>query len=576
MNRQRLLAPFVACFLLFVLLGTRLFWIQIFCHETLGDLAERQHRRLLKTPATRGMITDRTGHVLAMSLEVPSCWVDVARLRDPARVADTLSRLLGQELDWRKWLASPGRRGVWIARRLSPAVAQDIESRHWPGVEVVWEPQRVYPEGELACHVLGVVGTDQQGLAGIEFSAERALRGTSVQYQVGRDALGRTIAARAAQDPQSTPAALSLTIDRTLQYLAEQALDQGIREARAKRGVMVVEDPSTGELLALVNRPGFDPNQWRGELPMLSNAAVSEIFEPGSTFKLVTAAVALEEQLVQWDEHFFCENGQFIFEGFTIHDHEPRGDLPFHQVMAYSSNVGMAKLGLRLGKERFYRMARAFGFGSFSGSGLPGESQGMLRHPGRWSRLSLPMMAFGQEVGVTALQMVNAYTAVANGGLLLEPQVVRGVQPTEARWAPHRPVRPIRRVCSSRTCTVLTQLLEEALESGTGTKARVAGYRAAGKTGTAQKFDREFGRYSPTRYLSSFCGFLPVEAPRLVIGVFIDEPQGVSWGGEVAAPVFAQFAAQAMPYLGVHPTTPLPQPTLASAAPSSRSSVDLP
>ncbi|MBI3291773.1 MAG: penicillin-binding protein 2 [Elusimicrobia bacterium] len=492
MNRRRLLVPFVGCIVLFISLGVRLLWIQIIRHGALEDRAQRQHYRILKSQAARGIITDRSGHVLAMSVEFP-------------------------------------------------------------------EPKRVYPERELACHVLGVVGADQQGLAGVEFVAEAILRGVPLQYQIGRDALGRPIATTGrgwragTQDRLIPPVSLALTLDRTLQYLAEQVLEQGMRETRAKRGIMVVQDPSTGELLALVNRPGFDPNQWQGDLPILSNAAVSQTFEPGSTFKLVTAAAALEERLVGWEDRFFCENGEFVVDGFTIHDHEPKGDLPFHQVMAYSSNIGMAKLGLHIGKERFYRMARAFGFGSVSSSGLPGESP---------------------EVGTTALQMVNAYAAIANGGVLMEPRILRGVQavPTSRE----RP-RAIRRVCSPPTCAVLTQLLEEVVETGTGTKAWVPGYRVAGKTGTAQKFDRQAGRYSPTRFLSSFCGFLPVEGPRLAIGVFIDEPQGVSWGGEVAAPLFARFATQAMQYLGVRPTSPAPHPTVASAVTTSQPArLDLP
>jgi cell division protein FtsI (penicillin-binding protein 3) len=345
-----------------------------------------------------------------------------------------------------------------------------------------------------------------------------------------------------------------LTIDKTLQYIVEQELAAQMAISKPKSGTVVVQDPHTGEILAMATAPSFNPNMWgipgHTEGPeTLKNPAVEKVIEPGSTFKIVTAAAALEEQLVRPTDLIDCENGKWQIAGRTIHDHEKDSVIPFTTVLAHSSNIGTAKLAIKMGQNNLYRFSRAFGFGIPSGVGLPGDGAGILRSPQQWKAGSLATISFGQEVGVTVVQMVNAFSVIANGGTLLEPRLFKGIIDEKGDYREWETRRTIRKVISGKTVATMRKILQEVVDNGTGKAAAVSGITVAGKTGTAQKIDPKTRQYSPNRYLASFCGFAPVDRPRLVIGVFLDEPATNYWGGSEAAPLFSRIVRNAAPYL---------------------------
>jgi cell division protein FtsI (penicillin-binding protein 3) len=352
------------------------------------------------------------------------------------------------------------------------------------------------------------------------------------------------------------PRSVVLTIDRTLQYIVEQELALQMKLSRAKSGTVIVQDPHTGDILAMANAPSFNPNYWGDRrartgytVEMLKNTSVETVVEPGSTFKLITAAAAIDQQVVSPRDGFFCENGLWQIKGREIHDHEKDGWLTFTEVISRSSNIGTAKVALKLGSDNLFRYARAFGFGMPTGCGLPGDGSGILRNPRVWTSGSLITIAFGQEVGVTPLQMVNAYSVVANGGLLLEPRLYKGVVDEHGAYHQWAGRKPIRRVISPQTVTALKRILTEVVDNGTGKSARVEGIPVAGKTGTAQKIDVLTRRYHADSFLASFCGFAPASSPRLVIGVFIDEPRTSQWGSLEAAPLFSRIVHAAATHL---------------------------
>jgi cell division protein FtsI (penicillin-binding protein 3) len=426
------------------------------------------------------------------------------------------------------------------------------------GVGEVMEARRYYPHGGAAAHVIGLAGVDAQGLEGIERYYERDLRAVARTLEVDRDALGREIFSEGMEDPEVTRGAtVQLTIDVALQDTVERALERGVQAARARGGTAIVLDPISGEVLALANSPAFDPNH-RAAAGSLRrrNRAVTDFYEPGSTFKALLAAAALEQRVVRPDEMIFCENGRFPVGRRVIHDHHSHGWLSVAEVLQVSSNIGAAKIGERLGRTRFHDFLTAFEFGRPTGVDLPGEVGGILRPLEDWSRIALVTTSFGQGVAVTPLQMARAFAAIANGGLLVRPWVgMRAVGADgEVLWE-HRPV-VIRRVMKRETARMVTAMLERVVEEGgTGLLARVEGVRVAGKTGTAQKVEAGTGRYGHGR-IASFVGFLPAEAPRFVILTLIDEPETSTYGGIVAAPIFQEIAAAAMERLGVPGTRP--------------------
>jgi cell division protein FtsI (penicillin-binding protein 3) len=543
----------------FVFVVGRLGYLQIYSHSSLSKRVERQHKQRLYTETPRGTIFDRSGHVLAMSIGGGSCFADPKRIQNPAAAARALSPVLNISVSTLQNKLSQRKRFVWLARRLDPERSQQLRSLGIKGISVVTESKRFYPEEALAAHVLGVVGGSHRGASGVEQAADEWLSGSSKAGTFASWELSEE-SSKFKPKGEATPRSVVLTIDRTLQYIVEQELAAQMELSRAKSGTVIVADPQTGEILAMATAPSFNPNQWGSQhsglnhsVDELKNPAVEHVVEPGSTFKLITAAAALDQGVATPRDGFFCENGVWQIRGRKIHDHEKDGWLTLTEVVSRSSNIGTAKIALKLGPENLFRYARAFGFGMPTGCGLPGDGSGILRNPKVWTPSSLPTVAFGQEVGVTALQMVNAYCVVANGGVLLEPRLYKGVIDEKGEYHEWVTRKPIRRVISTQTVSEMRRILKSVVDNGTGKAAQVAGFSVGGKTGTAQKIDPATRQYSPDRYLASFCGFVPVESPQLVIGVFLDEPRTSQWGGQEAAPLFARIVRDAASYLQLKP-----------------------
>ena len=564
-SRTLILAALFAC--AFTGLIGRLAYLQGFRHAELAAAAERQYSRTVTIRPKRGPILDRHGQTLAASSAAESLFAQPRRIERPGEVAHRLAEILGEpEEDLRRRLAGD-RAFVWVRRRLPPAAAQAVRALGERGLGLVPETLRLYPNRELAAHVLGFEGVDGAGLEGIERLWDAHLAGAPGKAVVERDALGRDVTTTPVTIKPPTPGAgLSLTIDTTIQYLAEREIDAAWRRTGARAAMAVVMDPRTGEVLALAVRPTFNPNsfaaatgnEWR-------NRAVTDPFEPGSTFKVILAAAALEEGVVKPTDMIFGGRGAITVASTTIRDWKKYGWLSFAEVLQNSSNVGSIKVGLELGRERYYRYISGFGFGSPTGVGLPGESRGLLRDLRRWSGLSLATMSIGQEISVTAVQLVAAVGAVANGGRLMQPRVVRAVLDAEGHEVETLGPRVVRQVISPETARTLTRILVNVVEHGTGHAARIPGYEVAGKTGTAQKLDPATGRYSHAPGVLSFVGFAPADDPRFAMLVLLDEPKNEKWGSEAAAPIFSAIGSEVLRYLDVPPHDAAPVPIVAGA-----------
>jgi len=446
---------------------------------------------------------------------------------------------------------------VWVKRNVPESIAEKLETMNIIGLGLTREPHRFYPKGELVSHIVGFAGIDSQGLEGVELQYESYLRGEKNLVKYQRDALGRKIASPQTQDSANLPTGyhLTLTVDEVIQFIAEEELAQAMKRSGAKSGSIVIMDPLTGAILAWALHPTFDPNHlgqfsaqdWR-------NRAVTDPYEPGSTLKIVVAAAALEEHVMSPDTLIYGGEGQMAVAGTIVHDPAKTSWMTFSEAVAQSSNVGAIKVAMELGPDRVFAYLKAFGFGEKTDIDLPGESSGILRELNKWSGRSLSSIAMGQEIGVTPIQMVAAMSVVANGGWLMTPYVVSSVLDSQGQAILTKDPQPKRRPISPETAGVLTRILETAVETGTGKRAKLAEYRAAGKTGTAQKIDAETGSYSSSRVIASFVGFAPVDQPRLTMLVVIDEPKIGNWGGEIAAPVFRKVAERVLPHLGVLPS----------------------
>ncbi|MBI2206167.1 MAG: transpeptidase family protein [Candidatus Rokubacteria bacterium] len=532
--------------------AARLAWLQLVRHGELSAMAERQYSRTVVLHANRGPIVDRNGAPLATSIAAESLFAQPKQLGDPVRAAERLGPLLDMPPGEIHAALVSGKSFVWLKRRLEPAVAARIKELREPGLGFIPEPLRLYPNRELAAHIVGFEGVDG-GLEGVERGWNGELAGTPGRALAGRDALGRDVVHPEVIQAPAPGHGVMLTIDRAIQHIAERELDAVYRRTGAKTAMAVVMDPRTGDLLAVALRPTFNPNTFL-DVPSRDhwrNRAVTDPFEPGSTFKAILAAAALEEGVVRPEEPIYAENGKITIAKTTIHDWKKYGWLTFSEVLQHSSNVGSIKVGLALGRERYYRYMTAFGFGAPTGVGLAGESRGQLRDPGRWSALSLPTMSIGQEVSVTALQMVAAFGAIANGGTLMRPRLVRSVFDASGREVRRFEPRPVRQVVSPETARTLTRMLAAVVDGGTGQRAAIHGYDVAGKTGTAQKLDPATRRYSRAPGVLSFVGFAPATEPRFVMLTMLDEPQNEKWGSEAAAPVFAAIGREVLRYLEV-------------------------
>jgi cell division protein FtsI (penicillin-binding protein 3) len=557
--------------LLLVALG-RAFQLCVIDGTSFKEMARRQQRQRVALPPERGPIVDRHGDVLAVTMESANVYVRPSTLQDGPEVVPLLAKTLeiSPKLVAEKITAAAP--FVWLLRGASPEQADQIATLGLQGVGSESSRRRFYPRGRLASQTLGFSGVDLQGLEGVELAYDQYLRGTPESLNVERDAHGQRILTDGTWQPSPRQGAkIELTIDARLQQVAETEIEAAVKLRQALAGVAVVMDPSTGEILALANYPGFDPNNLKTATPeQWRNRVITDTYEPGSTFKGVLAAAAIEAGVVRPEDRIFCENGSYGVGRRVVHDHEPFGWLTFADVIKHSSNIGAAKVGERLGSERLAAAVRAFGFGEPTHIDLAGEAAGLVRH--KWSRINLVTTSFGQGIAVTPLQLLRAYAALANGGTLMQPYVVhRVVAPDGAVVHENRP-QAVGRPISPRTAAIVTDLLRGVVDGGTGTQAQIEGLAVAGKTGTAQKVDPKTGRYSARQRMSSFIGFVPADAPRFVILVVIDSPRTATYGGLVAAPVFRRIAEYAVDRLGLRATSvpvPLqeagsPRPQLAS------------
>jgi cell division protein FtsI (penicillin-binding protein 3) len=541
----------------FVAVAARLVHLQVIDAPRLATRALSQHQQTIHLAGDRGTITDRNGAILAKNMDVPSLFADPSAIDDPRTTARALARVLpasARTLERR--LKGGGRHFAWLHRKADPGMAERVMDLKLTGVHQVPESRRFYPKGQLLGQILGFAGMDNHGLSGVEQAFDPLLKGGEMVYVVERDALGRHLFPADADFRRPAHGAdLTVTIDEAIQYHVERELDRVMAKSRAQAAEALVMDPDTGEILAMAVRPGFDPNRIARYAPEdLRNRLITDPYEPGSTLKVFLAAAALDEGVVTLDEVIDCEQGVLPLRGGALHDHEPMGELSFAEVLTRSSNIGAAKVGLRLGPDRLYAALRKFGFGERTGIELPGESPGVLPPVSRWSGRSLPSVAIGQELMVTPLQLATAASAVANGGWLVRPHLVKqvdGPEGTERTRAERR-----RRVVSAETAARLRAALVGVTgPEGTAPGAAVPGYLVAGKTGTAQKAAQDRRGYARGKYVASFLGMVPADHPRLIILVVVDEPQGLHYGGSVAGPVFREIARPVLAYLGVPPET---------------------
>jgi cell division protein FtsI (penicillin-binding protein 3) len=538
-------------------IAARLVYLQTVQHDWLHEYARTQHEDTLEISPVRGLLLDREGRELARSIETDSCFAVPYELKDIEETSQRLAPLVGieaKELAARfKDAKQANKKFLWLARRLDEERAKEIAGLKLDGVHMRKEPKRFYPNGSLAAHVLGFVGLDEVGLAGIEQFHDQRIRGEAGKIFIETDAHQRPYESVIAQP--STGQSVVLTIDQMVQYRTEQSLAAAVERTGAKSGTAIVLDPHTGEILALANAPTFDPNNAGAATPQSRiNEALQNIYEPGSTFKIVAYSAAIEEGLVKPDDHIDCQMGSIMVAGRLVHDHHPFGSLTIADALAKSSNVAAIKLGLRVGDERMYDYMKRYGFGSRTGIELPGETAGLLRPVSRWQASSMGSLAMGQEVGVTPVQMAAAFGALANAGVRISPHIVREIRADDGTVV-YRATPEQRRVVSAETAQALRRMLEGVTLNGTAKKAQLEGYTAAGKTGTAQKIDPKTKTYSSTKFIGSFVGFAPVENPAVVIIVVMDEPAGAYHGGDVAAPVFRDIAEQILPALNVAPDT---------------------
>ncbi|HWY27066.1 MAG TPA: penicillin-binding transpeptidase domain-containing protein [Candidatus Angelobacter sp.] len=553
--RLRWLAVWVLAVVWMVAVLARVSYLQLFCYGEYFARAQRQQQRTFEISPKRGQILDRKGRELAVSLPMDSVFADPADLSDAEMVARLLSRVLDVPADELETKIRDAHTPVRLAKKLSPETVERINAMNLRGVFFQKENRRVYPQRELAAHVLGFVDVDEKGLGGIEHSLDKLIRGRPGRVMVMADGRRHWYDRReAAADPG---ASVVLSIDETIQYIAEKELTRAIEQTQAKNGVVVVQDPNSGELLAVANWPTFDPNS-AGAYPdeVRMDRAVTAAYEPGSTFKLITLAGAIENGITNPNELIDCQMGTILVAGRLIHDHKPFGILSVRDVLAQSSDVGTIKIALRLGGPKFYDVIRDFAIGQSTGIELPGENRGLLRPIENWSANSIGSLAMGQEVSATPVQMVSAVSAIANGGLLYRSRVVheiRGDAPGALRTHP-APTQ----ATDSRTAATIREMMESVILNGTGKPAKLNGYTAAGKSGTAQKIDPATGHYSKNQYVASFVGFAPVNEPVLTILVALDSPIGAHFGGDVGGPVFKHIAEQALAYLDVPHDVPVP------------------
>lgn len=539
---------------LLAVIGAKAAYLQIYRGDWLAKAAAQQYRRSVVTLEKRGTIYDAKHREMAVSIDVMSIAVFPQRIDDIHGAAQKLAQRL--KLDdgalFQRMLSD--RRFVWVKRHVTPREAESVRDMNPGGITFITEHSRFYPNKMLASQLLGFTGVDGDGLEGIEYYFNRYLQGEAGTLTVLKDARGRGFEPAFEGEPGTRGHNLILTIDQTIQYIAEKELATGVGDFSAKSGMVVVMVPRTGAVLALANYPSFNPNVF-GEYSrdLWRNRIITDPFEPGSTLKIFTAAAALGSGLVEPETLFFAENGEYSIGENVIHDSHPYGWLSLAQIVKVSSNIGAAKIGEKIGSASLYRALTDFGFGQKTGIDCPGETAGALLPYQRWSKLDTAAIAFGQGVSVSAIQLVRAVAAIANEGILMRPYIVQAVLDQNGGLVKRFGPQKIRQVITPESAAKIRLMMESVVDlGGTGTRAALDGYPSGGKTGTAQKAD-ERGGYAEDRFIASFVGFAPAKRPEIAILVVIDEPQGQHYGGTVAAPVFKRIALKTLDYLNIAP-----------------------
>lgn len=541
----------------FVAICGRLVYLQIFSYGKFVKQAGHQQQRAIPLAAKRGIIYDRAGRELAMSVMVDSAFAVPSEVRDLPTAISLITRITGDDYNVVLADCRAHKTFCWVARKADDQTIQRISSLRLQGIHLQKEPKRFYPARDLAAQVLGSVGMEDTGQSGIEHEYDDQLRGRAGKMFISVDARKQWFSDVETQpDPGDN---VVLTIDKNIQYIAEKELEQAIHDTQAIAGTVIVENPHTGEILALANRPTFNPNLRKQITPgALTNRAVSYVYEPGSAFKVVTLSAALEEKVTTPDELIDCQMGSIVYNRMRIRDSKAHGVLPVWGVLAESSNVGTIKIALRLGEERYYKYIRAFGLGQQTGIELPGETRGITKPPSRWSKVSIAAISIGQEVGVSPIQLAAVMSTFANDGVYVAPRIVAGTLPLQGgvQTVAFHPAEG-RRVVSSYTAAEMRSMMQKVVLEGTARRASLDGYTVGGKTGTGQKIDPATGAYSKTKYNATFAGFAPLNNPQVVVAVILDSPIGLHQGGQVSAPVFRRVTQQVLEYLHVPHDLPL-------------------
>jgi cell division protein FtsI (penicillin-binding protein 3) len=554
--RFRIFIILVVFIMATIAISARAYQLHVLKNKELSQLTENQIKRVITVAPKRGIIYDCKREEMAISIDVASIYAQPSKVTNKREYARKLSRILKiKRKDLIKKLNSD-KSFVWIKRRVTPAQSKKVESLNLDGINFLTEAKRFYPSSEIAGNVIGFVGMDSKGLEGLELKYNNDLKGEATYSVVQRDALGRIIFGKRLKQRKNVMGnELILTIDKTIQYIAEKELRKAVRKTRAKSGTVVVMRPDTGEILAVAIQPQYNPNVfWKYKPSFWRNRAVTDSFEPGSTFKVFLLAAVLDEGVVSQRDIFFCENGSYRVGKNTINDIHPHAWLTIKKIIKYSSNIGISKAGERLGKEKYYQYIRKFGFGEKTNVNLPGETKGLVRSPKNWNRIDIDTISFGQGISVSAIQLITGLCTIANKGFLMRPYVVKQIVTSDGKVIKEFKPHIVRRVISEKTARDVTSILKSTVKKGgTGTRAFIDSYEVAGKTGTAQKANPSTGGYFRDRHIASFMGFVPADDPEIAILVVIDEPEGTPYGGEVAAPVFKACAEKTLDYMGISP-----------------------
>jgi len=553
---RRTKAAFLIFFILFSLALARLLYIQFFRSQYLREIARKQHNCFVELEPRRGPIYDTNMKPQAVNLACDSVYAAPKELSsaEKEKIISSLAPALNIGSGSLRNKLSRPKSFIWIARKITPQQSEALRAMNLKGVGMVKESKRCYPNGYLSSQIVGFAGLDNNGQEGLELYYDKYLKGSAGWAFLLRDARSKKINL---YDKMASPKegdSLVLTIDEVIQFIAERELEKVYQSSRARGASIIVMDPNTGEILAMASRPTFDLNQHGGvSKDQIRNRSVCDMFEPGSVFKIVTASAAIQENKIREQDKVFCENGEYKIAGHTLHDHTSHGWLTFQEVIEQSSNIGTCKVAAILGPEKLWHYVRLFGFGAKSGIDMPGEISGQVRDLRYWSKSSMGAVPMGQEVGVTAVQLGAAISAIANGGNLMKPYIVKEIRDSSGEVIQMTSPVVVRKVLTPESAARVKKILIGVVENGTGKMAKIQDFTAAGKTGTGQKLEPN-GTYSHSKFMASFIGFAPAEDPQIAIVVTVDEPRGSYYGGTVSAPVFKNVAADVLKYLKTKPS----------------------